>query len=45
MGARNTLEFTNKLSDLAYQDDKKGKQTYLDLQRGLAGSQSEVGRR
>ncbi|MGW9372245.1 hypothetical protein ACWGVR_19750 [Streptomyces xanthophaeus] len=38
MGAQNTLKFTNKLSDLAYFDDKAGKQKYLDLQKGLANS-------
>ncbi|MFD4860849.1 hypothetical protein [Streptomyces atratus] len=42
MGAQNTLQFTNKLNDLAYQDDKKGKQTYLDLQKGLANSLSNA---
>ncbi|MYV77317.1 hypothetical protein GT352_25805 [Streptomyces sp. SID1046] len=42
MGAQNTLRFSNKLSDLAHHDDKKGKQTYLDLQRGLAGSLSHT---
>ncbi|MFE9846416.1 hypothetical protein [Streptomyces goshikiensis] len=38
MGAENTLKFTNRLNDLAYADDKAGKQKYLDLQKGLANS-------
>ncbi|WP_329106881.1 hypothetical protein [Streptomyces sp. NBC_01439] len=42
MGAQNTLKFTNKLNDLAYQDDKTGKQTYLDLEKGLANSLSNA---
>ncbi|WP_371591717.1 hypothetical protein [Streptomyces virginiae] len=42
MGAQNTLKFTNKLNDLAYHDDRKGKQTYLDLEKGLANSLSNA---
>ncbi|MFD0268257.1 hypothetical protein ACFVGY_17030 [Streptomyces sp. NPDC127106] len=42
MGAQNTLKFTNRLADLAYQGDEKGKQTYLDLQKGLADSLSNA---
>ncbi len=42
MGAQNTLKFTNRLNDLAYVDDKAGRQKYLDLQKGLANSLSNA---
>ncbi|GFH37854.1 DUF6571 family protein [Streptomyces pacificus] len=38
MGAENTLKLTNRLNDLAYHDDKKQRQTYLGLEKGLAKS-------
>ncbi|MFI6944194.1 hypothetical protein ACIBI4_33485 [Streptomyces sp. NPDC050418] len=36
LGADNTLKFTNRLSGLAYSEDKDHKKDYLGLQKGLA---------
>lgn len=36
LGADGTIQFTNKLNDLAYFDDKGRKKDYLGLQKGLA---------
>ncbi|MEV8478046.1 hypothetical protein [Streptomyces sp. NPDC051173] len=36
LGAENALKFTNKLNDLSYFDDKKRKDEYLSLEKGLA---------
>ncbi|MFD5770332.1 DUF6571 family protein [Streptomyces sp. NPDC127049] len=42
MGAQGTLRFTNRLNDLAHHDDKKQRETYLGLEKGLANSLSNA---
>ncbi|KJY41612.1 hypothetical protein VR41_11810 [Streptomyces sp. NRRL B-1568] len=38
LGAQNSIKFTNKLNDLAYCDDKKSRDGYLTLERGMAST-------
>ncbi|MBB5116617.1 hypothetical protein [Streptomyces eurocidicus] len=38
LGSANTIKFTNKMNDLAYFDDKKHKDDYLSLEKGMAVS-------
>ncbi|MYR81168.1 hypothetical protein K7395_11605 [Streptomyces filamentosus] len=38
LGPDGTIKFTNKLNDLAYHEDKKGRNSYLAIQAGLANT-------
>lgn len=38
LGTDGTIKLTNKLNDRAYDDDKKNKNQYLDIQKGLANT-------